>query len=62
MDPTSSARGFGIVARSPTLGDLAKRLAAVYAQLRNLEEAGVNSHHRYNFVSLGQVTDRCEPP
>lgn len=47
----------GIVARSPTLGDLAARLAAVYARLRNLEEAGTNAHHRYNFVALGQVTD-----
>lgn len=43
--------------RSPSCGDLANRLAAVYGRLRNLEEAGTNAHHRYSFVALGQVTD-----
>ena len=57
MDPTLPLACDGIVARSPTLGDLAMRLAAVYARLRNLEEAGTNTHHKYSFVALGQVTD-----
>ena len=47
----------GIVARSPTIGDLAQRLAYVYSNLRNLEEAGWNGYHRFSFVALGQLTD-----
>ena len=58
MNPTPSTVACdGIVARSSTVGDLATRLAAVYARLRNLEEAGTNAHQRYSFVALGQVTD-----
>lgn len=53
----ASARRFRSCSRSSAVGDLAKRLTAVIAQLRNLDEGGVNPHHRYTFVSLGQVTD-----
>ena len=38
-------------------GDLAQRLAAAYGRLRNIEEQGWNAHHRFSFVSLGQITE-----
>lgn len=57
MDSTPPSVACGITARSPTIGDLAARLAAVYGKLRNLEEGGTNAHQRWTFVALGQVTD-----
>lgn len=43
--------------RSESLSDLALRMTQAMATLKNPEPKGYNAFHKYNFVSIGQITD-----